>query len=485
VKLSILIPVYNEQYTIEQVIDEVRTSPLPAGVEREIVVVNDASTDGTSAALERIKASHPEIVVLQQERNQGKGAAIRRAIHAAKGDVLVIQDADLEYNPKEFCTMLAPILDGEADVVYGSRFVTHGCRRILYFWHSVGNRFLTMLSNLLTDLDLTDMETCYKMARAEILKSIPIRCNRFGIEPELTAKLAKRGCRIYEVPISYHGRTYEEGKKITWKDGLKALFVMLYYRLVDDLYDEEHDRATLWRMSETHRFNRWLADAIRPWIGDRVLELGAGMGHLTRRLVPRQQYVAAERDDLQLAYLANVFARNRRMCVTRTDPEKEEDFAVHAGRFDTVVCVNVLEHVKDDLAGMRNVYSALEPGGRACILVPQHPSLYCALDEVMGRRRRYTREELDSKLRQAGFDVERVFSFNRITRPGWWLNGKVLKRRHFGKIQLKAFDSLVWLWRRVDRFLPWEGVSLVAIARRPQGAPTGPGHCSTLKNGWQ
>ena len=218
-KLSVIIPVFNEKYTLSEVVAAVQAAPLQAGVEREIIIVDDASTDGTEAIVRELATRYPELVTLRQPRNQGKGAAVRAGIARATGDVIVLQDADLEYSPTELPRLLAPILAGEADVVYGSRFLTSERRRVIFFWHSLGNRLLTLLSNMLTDLNLTDMETCYKMARADLLKSIPIRCNRFGIEPELTAKFAKRCARIYEVPVSYRGRTYNVGKKITWRDG--------------------------------------------------------------------------------------------------------------------------------------------------------------------------------------------------------------------------------------------------------------------------
>lgn len=217
--LSIIIPVYNERYTIQQLIDEVLAAPLPENMMREIIVVDDASTDGSWEIIREASEKHAQVHVIRHEKNQGKGASVRAGISRATGDVIVIQDADLEYNPAEYERLLKPILLGDADVVYGSRFMTSEYRRVLYFWHTVGNKLLTLLSNMVTGLNLTDMETCYKMAKASIVKSIPIRCNRFGMEPELTAKFAKRRCRIYEVPITYKGRTYRQGKKISWKDG--------------------------------------------------------------------------------------------------------------------------------------------------------------------------------------------------------------------------------------------------------------------------
>ena len=472
-KLSILIPVFNERHTLEQVVEDVLQADLPDGLAREIIIIDDASTDGTAEVVQRIRARHPAVLALRLETNQGKGAALRAAIPQATGDFIVFQDSDLEYSPADYRRLLAPILAGHADVVYGSRFLSGEYRRVLYFWHSLGNRVLTTWSNMLTNLNLSDMETCYKMARADLLKSIPIRCSRFGIEPELTAKFVKRGCRIYEVPITYRGRTYGEGKKITWRDGVKAVFIALYFKLVDDLYDERYGHAILHSLSATHRFNRWMADAIRPWVGERVLEIGAGLGNLTRQFLPRDAYTASDIDTLHLHYLAARFAGHARVAVRRLDAACAADFQGLKNALDTIICLNVLEHIADDGAALTNFFAALTPGGRALILVPHHPRLAGSLDEVLGHVRRYTRQELTDKLSAAGFQVERIFSFNRIGVPGWWLNGRVLKRKHFGKLQLKFYDALVWLWRPLEHVLPWPGLSLIAVARKPIPAHEG------------
>jgi len=232
-RLSVIVPAYNERPTVEQLLARVAAAPLPEGMEREIVVVDDGSTDGTRELLAELAGRGepaPFRLVLHEE-NRGKGAAVRTGLAAGTGDVLLIQDADLEYDPREYPRLLGPILEGEADVVFGSRFLG-GPHRVLFFWHYLGNRFLTTLSNMLTDLNLSDMETCYKVFRREVLDGVELRSNRFGIEPELTAKVARRGARIFEVPISYRGRTYAEGKKIGWKDGVAAIWSILRYNLL-------------------------------------------------------------------------------------------------------------------------------------------------------------------------------------------------------------------------------------------------------------
>ena len=227
--LSVVIPAYNEKTTIQKIIHAVEEVSLPDNVTREIIIVDDFSTDGTRDILSNY-VRDGSFQVIFHDRNRGKGAALRTGIARSTGSIVLIQDADLEYDPQEYPKLLAPILVGKADVVYGSRFAGGETRRVLYYWHSLGNKFLTMLSNMFTNINLTDMETCYKVFRGEILRKIRIEEDRFGFEPEVTSKVARMGCRIYEVGISYSGRTYAEGKKINWKDGVRAIWCILKYR---------------------------------------------------------------------------------------------------------------------------------------------------------------------------------------------------------------------------------------------------------------
>jgi glycosyltransferase involved in cell wall biosynthesis len=228
-KLSVVIPVYNEKDTLAEIIRRVQATPY----DKELIVVDDASTDGSREILRQLAQQYDNIRPFFHERNQGKGAALRTGFRHVRGDVVLIQDADLEYNPTDYPELLKPIQRGLADVVYGSRLIGAAPHRVLFFWHYLGNKVVTTLSNMFTNLNLTDMETCYKVFKAEVLKDIQIKCDRFGVEPELTAKIAKKRVRVYEVPISYDGRDYSEGKKITWRDGIAALYYIIRFRFWD------------------------------------------------------------------------------------------------------------------------------------------------------------------------------------------------------------------------------------------------------------
>jgi 2-polyprenyl-3-methyl-5-hydroxy-6-metoxy-1,4-benzoquinol methylase len=243
---------------------------------------------------------------------------------------------------------------------------------------------------------------------------------------------------------------------------------MLHWAVVDDIYDAKHYGANiLVAMSQVPHFNRWMADVLVPFVGNRVLEIGAGIGNLTNMLIPRDRYTVSDIDSNYLDYLENMADGRPYMDWRRIELQKGEDFEGLERDYDTVVCLNVLEHIPDEAQAVRNLYTALEPGGRAIVLVPQGPRLHGTLDEALGHVRRYTRESLHQALSRGGFEVEQIFNFNRASLPAWWLNGKILKRRHFSRVQLKVFDWMVWLIRRIDHMLPWRGISLIAIGRRP------------------
>ncbi|MEM6793030.1 MAG: bifunctional glycosyltransferase/class I SAM-dependent methyltransferase [Acidobacteriota bacterium] len=473
--LSVIVPVYNERYLVPELLRRIRAVTIP-GIDRvEIIVIDDASKDGTSKVLDDL--ADGSFTLLRHEVNQGKGAALRTGIAEASGDFVIFQDADLEYDPQDYHQMIRPFLEDGADVVYGSRFLVGGRRRVLYFRHSLGNRLITLLSNLFTDLGLTDVETCYKAFRTPLLKSLPLRSNDFAIEPEITAKISKRRFRVFEVPISYMGRTYQEGKKIGWRDGIKALKAIARFWLQDDIYSADaYGSHILTSLEKTRRFNRWMAEAIGARVGSapNVLEIGAGIGNITKWLIPRQRYLASDINPNYLHYLTNFGFGKPYLEVQRIDLDKAEDFSGIERSFDAAVCLNVLEHVSDPDASLSNIFSALKPGGVAVIYVPQDPKLYSPMDEVLGHRVRYTRKSLRQEMERAGFRVESLEDFNRVSRFGWWWNCTTRGRVTFGKLQLKIFDLLVPLFKRIDRFLPWRGLGLIVVGRRPEGAGADP-----------
>ena len=469
-KLSILIPVYNERSVVERSLSQVLQAPLPENIKRELVIVDDCSTDGTFAILQRLASEHPEIRLYRHEFNQGKGAAVRSAISFANGDFCLIQDADLEYDPSEYPRLLRPLLDGRADAVFGSRYLSSEQSRILPFWHSMINKGLTLVSNMFCNLNCTDMETCYKVFRTDLLKSIPIRSDRFGFEPEITMKCAKRKLRVYEVPISYHGRTYEEGKKIGWKDGVKAFGVILKYWLIDDLYSEPYGRAFLNNMTGTPQYLNWVTRLLRPYLGDIVLELGGGIGNLAGRLMGRRlRYVATENNPLYLHTLHNRFLRTPNVTVEALNPSDPAGYIPFRESFDSVLCINVLEYAKDPQAVLRSIHSVLLPGGKALILVPQSPSLFSSIDKTMGHLHRFREQALRKDIEASGLRVSEVRQLNKAGAPAWWFFGKVLHRHKINKVTLKLFDKSVWILRHLDGVLPWKGLSLVVVATKSPG----------------
>jgi glycosyltransferase involved in cell wall biosynthesis len=473
--LSVLVPVYNEQYLVETSLRRLQILAESPLLERiKIIAVDDGSSDGTPDVLARLRATLQSEEVdpklswtwIRHKKNSGKGAAIRTALEHADTELVVIHDADLEYHPGDLLPMVELFLSEEADAVFGSRFMSGGYKRALFFRHALGNKLLTFLCDLVCDLNLTDMETCYKMVRTDLLKSIPLESATFDVEPELAIKLAKRGARIFEVPISYSGRTYTEGKKIGWKDGVRALWAIARYAFSDRIYvADEHGGEILERLNRAPRFNRWMADVVSPYLGDRVLEIGAGRGNLSLCFMPRSIYWATDINPHYLEYLSTLRATRPYMRVAFTDTQKSESFPQEQA-FDSVVCLNVVEHVENDVGALRNIWNVLEADGCAVVLVPFGPKLFGTLDEVLGHFRRYTEAQLADVAQRAGFRVDAILKFNRPGVPAWWLNGQVLRRKTFGLMQIRMLNLLTPLFRRIDGWLPTPPLSIVAILRK-------------------
>jgi len=462
--VSILVPVFNERSTLRECIERVLAVEL--GVGREIVVADDGSTDGSQDVLRELAREHPEVRPVFLSHNRGKGAALAAALRESRGTIAVIQDADLEYDPRDIPRLVAPILDGRADAVYGSRLAAGAERRVLYYRHALGNRLVTLVSNLLTDLNLTDVETGYKAFRTELVKGLPIRSRSFEFEIEITAKLAALGARVYEVPVSYHGRSYLEGKKITWLDGLRALVAAVRFRLWPGLGTERADLALLVEARRLRRFFARLARLVVRGSGQRVLVFLPGAGELVAHLARKERVVCLEPDTARASLLRRRFGHRPNVRVVEGLPGDERVAeALRVERLDTAVCVDALAAVEDDLAALAALARALGPGGKLVLVEPRGEWLRSPLDSALGRLRRYSPGRLRSMLESAGFAVERARSFNRAGTLAHLLWGKLLRRRRPPRALLGFLDRLSLVWRLGEFLLPVPGLSVVIEAR--------------------
>lgn len=465
--LSVLIPVYNERWTVENVIAKVLRAPISLPI--EIIVVDDGSTDGTAERLEELAADEPRLCLIRHPQNRGKGAAVLTAIQNMSGDVAIVQDADLEYDPVEFPKLLEPILRGEADAVFGSRYAANTTRKVLPFWHSLINAGLTLCSNLVNDQSLTDMETCYKAIRADVLKRLNLRSQSFGFEPELTSRLAQWGARIYEVPIGYVGRSVDEGKKIRPSDGIKALWELFRCRVVDPQFTDHSGFYILKSVAKAARYNRWLIEQCKPFLGPRLLEAGAGIGNLSTLLTRRERLVLVDYDAEYVRRLDQRFGSRpniRTLQADLTDPLVVREW--YEEKLDTVFCSNVLEHLGPDEQVLKTFRASLQPGGHCVVIVPAEPKLFTGMDQELGHYRRYTESSLRDKMERCGFKVVHSNQFCKVGALAWWLTGNLLRKRHLSPRQMIWFDRLWPITRRLDAILPTAGMSLMMIGRREE-----------------
>ena len=362
--LSVLIPVYNERWTVAEIVRRVLASPV--AIDLEIVAVDDGSTDGSWEILQDLAALEPRLRCFRHARNQGKGAAIRTALRKMTGDAVLIQDADLEYDPRDYPRLLAPLLSGEADAVFGSRFAGSS-RRVLRFWHGIINRGLTLMSNMCTDLDLTDMETGYKMVRADVLRQLKLNCNSFTFEPELTCRLAQWGARVHEVPIRYAPRSVLEGKKIRPRDGLKAVWEMLRCRWLDPQFTNLSGRYVQQATAGATAYHRSLLARTAGIAGSTMLQLGAGIGNLAAHLLNRERLVLVEDEPLYFAALRERFAQRRNVQVECQPPgEILRDCAAQGERFETILVTDLGRQT--DAPFWSAVSAQLAPDGH-CVVI--------------------------------------------------------------------------------------------------------------------
>jgi glycosyltransferase involved in cell wall biosynthesis len=453
-------PVFNERWTVGDVLQKIAATSFP--IEREIIVVDDGSTDGSAELVARMAATIPGIRLIRQSSNGGKGSAIRRAIEEMTGDVAVIQDADLEYSPSDLPALLEPVLADQADAVFGSRFAGE-TRRSLPFWHAQINRALTCVSNMVTNTSLTDMETGYKVVRADILRELNLSSRSFTLEPEITCRLAQWGARIYERPISYNGRSYEEGKKIRARDGIKAIATLLNCRFRDRNYTQYREDAILRSMRHAHHYQRSLMAMAEPFLGQRLLDAGAGIGSLSSHLLRRERLVLADINPHFVRRLQQRFAGRSNVRIEQTDLTEREVLNLFGEEeLDTIFAANIMQQLGPDFLVMRNFHKLLPSGGRFVSIVPIDERLHNSLDAAAAHERRYNLDHYCGLLERAGFEIAAVQPFNRIGSVGWWTQG-LLGRRSFGSGTVMAFDRLWQAARHVDRFLPLPATSAMVV----------------------
>lgn len=462
-KLSVVIPVYNEAATILDLLEKVKQ----VDIDKEIILIDDCSVDGTRKVLEKI--DDPNIRVFYHRQNQGKGAAIRTGFAEVRGQITIIQDADLEYDPNEYLKLVQPILDGVADVVYGSRFAGSS-KRVLNFWHTQGNKFLTRLSNMFTNLDLTDMETCYKVFKSDIIKNLHLVSNRFGIEPEMTAKISKLNYRIYEIPISYHGRSYIQGKKIGWKDGVSAIYSIIKFSFSSRLTKTGTPMGyqIVNQLTSSERYNEWLLEKIKPQLGKRIFEIGSGIGYLAKSFTDRDHIILSDYNDEYLDYLKKIFGGKDQISIRKYDLADLPTGELQNDQLDTILCLRVLEYIKDDQKSLQSLFEILKPSGTLVLMVPALKMLYGSLDKSLEHHRRYEKEELVEKLEKAGFKVESVEYHNWFGIIGWYFNTHILKRTKMPVFQIKLFDLIVPLLKFESKLQLNSGLNLLVFAKKPE-----------------
>lgn len=460
-KLSVVMPVFNEGRTLRKIVDRVLSAPVDGEI--ELICINDGSTDVTAEILEELKSQDDRIHVITHSFNMGKGRAIRSAIARLTGDIAIIQDADLEYDPADYPRVIAPIVDGKADAVYGSRFAASEQRRVLFFWHTLGNRILTMLSNMANDLNLTDMETCYKAVRSDVLKSLRLTQDRFGFEPEVTARLAQWGARIYEVPISYHGRTYAEGKNIGWRDGVEAIWLILKFRFLDTRATNDESVVTRQSLGRAPRFRQWILDQFATHLGTRVLEVNAGPGHTTSHLLDRELLVVTDSDPVHVETLRRRFGHLENLEVSLLDLGKQ---GCDYQGLDTALLFDGLQRIDEPKDLLARVGSCLDSGGHVLIQVPAGKDLFGATDRSVGHVRRFDRDEIEEVVRAAGLELVSIQGFNRLGRLGWKLH-HVFGGGRISVAEARGFDLLVPLAKKLDAFGLDHGLSWLAVARVP------------------
>ena len=459
--LSIIVPSFNEAATLREAIHRLWSMSYP--LETEIILVDDGSSDASWEIAGRLKEESPlPFLLFRHERNRGKTAAIRTGLEAATGTLTLIYDADLEYDPGDIPALLAPILDGRADAVYGSRFLSPE-RRVLFFWHALGNRLVTALANMFANLNLTDMETCFKVVRTATLKEMRLRSERFGYEPEVTVKLGRLGQRIYEIPIRYSGRSYEEGKKIGWRDAIRAMGTIVRAGLLETPVTSP-ESVTRFALSRLGSYYAELLRRIRPLPGDSILEVASGAGEIARHLSQGTRVLLTDPRDEETERLRISFSHRPNMEVAQWDP-CTGPFSSPPEQFDTVIAFHSMACFEDEGTALTAMAAHLKPEGNMVLLLPAHQALFSSVDRGLGRSRRFTRKSIHSLLDEAELSAERIFQVNFIGAIGWWFGRLFSGSSQISPWQIRVFKLFMPLVKLERWITPPVGLSWLIIAR--------------------
>jgi glycosyltransferase involved in cell wall biosynthesis len=464
-KLSVLMPVHNQHYSLRRIVERVLSSPV--GMDTELVIVDDGSEDWSVGKIVELARQYPNIKAVFHPETQGKGAAIRTAIEHMTGDVAIIQEPDLAYDPAQYPQLLDPIRRNVADAVFGSRMAASGLRRVLSLRRAQGIRFMTFLTNLLFNVNLTDAETPYKVFRADILKQTILRAKGPAVMLELAARMAQWNIRVVEVPISYARPTLKEEPSVTWGQRLEKIRVLFSTRFLRQQFTTHEGYYILTVHDRARKYNRWLLSRFRRYIGNRVLEAGSGIGTLTDYLTDRHRLVCLDYEPFYLRMLRLRFGPLENFRAEHFDLTElmAYDWLLQE-RFDTIICVNVLEHLRNDLGVLHKFDEILVPGGHLILLVPHSRSLMSPMDVSLGHYRRYERAELANLVNQAGFDVVDLFGFNRLGGLGWFVVNRLLGRKSHSAAQLRWFDRLMPIVKICEYLLPFKHVSLICVAHK-------------------
>jgi len=459
--LSIIVPSFNEAATLREAIHRLWSTSYP--LETEIILVDDGSSDASWEIAGRLKEESPlPFLLFRHERNRGKTAAIRTGLEAATGTLTLIYDADLEYDPGDIPALLAPILDGRADAVYGSRFLSPE-RRVLFFWHALGNRLVTALANMFANLNLTDMETCFKVVRTATLKEMRLRSERFGYEPEVTVKLGRLGQRIYEIPIRYSGRSYEEGKKIGWRDAIRAMGTILRAGLLETPVTSP-ESVTRFALSRLGSYYAELLRRIRPLPGDSILEVASGAGEIARHLSQGTRVLLTDPRDGETERLRISFSHRPNMEVAQWDP-CTGPFSSPPEQFDTVIAFHSMACFEDEGTALTAMAAHQNPEGNMVLLLPAHQALFSSVDRGLGRSRRFTHKSIHSLLDEAELSAERIVQVNFIGAIGWWFGRIFSGSSQISPWQIRVFKLFMPLVKLERWITPPVGLSWLIIAR--------------------